>query len=379
MCSDLVVFGEDWGGHPSSTQHLVRHLSLGRAVVWVNSIGLRRPRLSAADLGRVWRKLKAMCGGAHLTNAVAPVAQMGQQPFVLAPRAVPWPGNPLARWLNRRLLGHQVGSVLAAQRMQRPILWISLPTAVDAIGELNEAAVVYYCGDDFSALAGVDHGPVQRLEQELAERADLILVASPMLAARFPPHKTKLLPHGVDWTLFSRPTSRASDLPVGPVAGFYGSLAEWLDQALLVELARQLPHWQFVLIGTASVDVSRLEACDNVHLLGPRSHKQLPSYVQHWDVSLLPFCDNTQIRACNPLKLREYLAAGTPIVATDFPALVEYGDLLTVATDTDDFVQAMQAALAEGRNRAAQRSERVRVESWSTRAAQVDVWLEQLP
>ncbi len=57
---DLVVFGEDWGGHPSSTQHLVRRLSGQRRVVWVNSIGLRRPRLDRADLARLGRKLLAL-------------------------------------------------------------------------------------------------------------------------------------------------------------------------------------------------------------------------------------------------------------------------------------------------------------------------------
>ncbi|MCV6005488.1 hypothetical protein OFO99_39220, partial [Escherichia coli] len=78
------------------------------------------------------------------------------------------------------------------------ILWLSLPTAVDAIGTVGERAVVYYCGDDFASLVGVDHGPVSRLEAELAARADLILAASPALRAKFPPGKTALVPHGVD-------------------------------------------------------------------------------------------------------------------------------------------------------------------------------------
>ncbi len=57
MKPDLIVFGEDWGGLPSSTQHLIKQLSLTRKVVWVNSIGLRQPRFSIHDIKRVWRKL----------------------------------------------------------------------------------------------------------------------------------------------------------------------------------------------------------------------------------------------------------------------------------------------------------------------------------
>jgi len=45
---DLIVFGEDWGSHPSSTQHIVSHLAANRRVLWVNSLGLRRPKFPCA-------------------------------------------------------------------------------------------------------------------------------------------------------------------------------------------------------------------------------------------------------------------------------------------------------------------------------------------
>ena len=51
--ADLVAFGEDWGRHPSSTQHLIKRIGVDRQVLWVNSIGLRRPQLTFADLNRV--------------------------------------------------------------------------------------------------------------------------------------------------------------------------------------------------------------------------------------------------------------------------------------------------------------------------------------
>jgi hypothetical protein len=53
----LVVFGEDWGSHPSSTQHIVSILGESRQVIWINSIGLRKPRLNFKDLGRIFNKL----------------------------------------------------------------------------------------------------------------------------------------------------------------------------------------------------------------------------------------------------------------------------------------------------------------------------------
>jgi hypothetical protein len=52
----LVVFAEDWGAHPSSTQHLIKVLSQQRKIIWINSIGLRKPRLSWRDILRVSQK-----------------------------------------------------------------------------------------------------------------------------------------------------------------------------------------------------------------------------------------------------------------------------------------------------------------------------------
>ncbi|HLZ65322.1 MAG TPA: glycosyltransferase [Aliidongia sp.] len=377
MTTDLIVFGEDWGRHPSSTQHLVKRLAADRRVVWVNSIGLRRPRLGLADLKRAVGKLLAAFRGHGRGGGPTPEPTPAAL-SVVAPLAVPWPGNPLAGRINRWLVGRQVRRVMAARGIVRPALWASLPTAVDLLGAFGERATIYYCGDDFAHLAGVDHGPVTRLEAKLAARADRILAASPALAAKFPAAKTLMLPHGADVALFATPAPRADDLPEGPVAGFYGSLSSWLDQDLLAEAARRLPHWTFLMIGEVRVPVERLRARPNIRLVGPRPHAALPGYAQHWQASLLPFLDNAQIRASNPLKLREYLATGRPVVSTPFPALDAYADLVAIAPDAAGFAAAIDQAPHEPEALRAERSARVRSETWEARAAQVASLIDEL-
>lgn len=362
-CADLVVFGEDFGAHPSSTQHLVRHLAEDRRVVWVNSIGLRRPKLSAHDIGRAARKAVAALGPRRAQPAA-------RTPFpVVQPLAIPMAQGMAARRLNRALIGRAVRGAADRAGLGRRVVWASLPSAVDALGALGEEAVVYYCGDDFGALAGVDHDRALLMEAELAARADLILAASPALAARFPARKTHLLPHGVDPGLFGAPAPRAADLPEGPVAGFYGALAPWIDLELVAATARLLPHWRFMMIGPAQTDVSSLAALPNVTLAGPRPHDALPGYAQHWTAGLIPFLDTPQIRACNPLKLREYLAAGRPVVATAFPALAPYAAGVAVATGPVGFAAALEAAREEPAGRDALRRALVAGESWEAQAA----------
>ena len=374
MSADLIMFGEDWGAHPSSTQHIARELANDRKILWVNSIGLRRPRLNQHDLSRVFSKLAGV-----MRQSVSPGREATPAGItVTGPLVLPFPGNPAAGWVNRGLLAVQLRPALANLNIKRPILWTSLPSAAWAIGALGERAVVYYCGDDFGALPGVDHDSVVAMEHDLVARADLVIAASEMLAARFPPERTLTVAHGVDLDRFAVPTPAAQDLPTGrPIVGYYGSLADWVDVDLIARAAHDMPDWWFVLIGPIQTNVEALRERENVRLLGPRPHDQLPSYVQHWTVALIPFRDTPQIRASNPLKLREYLASGTPIAATPFPALGPFLNLVAVGADREHFSETIRTAAADAARAPARRAA-VADQTWRARAKVVAEALEKL-
>ena len=276
----------------------------------------------------------------------------------------------------------------------KPIVWASLPTAVDYLSLFEhqpfECDCVYYCGDDFSALAGVDHDFVVTKEQELCERVSTVFAASQPLVSKLPEQKTVVIPHGVDCQLF-QPSCLANeaddkdranktwprDLPMGkPIAGFYGSVSEWLDQSLLAESAKTLPNWNFVLIGNIECDVSKLRKYTNIHFLEAKPHECLPQYIKHWQVAMLPFKNSQQIRMCNPLKLREYLASGTPIASTYFNALAEYQHLVEVASEQQSFAQSIvlasrRSSVTEVKSRVAS----VKQASWQRRAEKVSEYL----
>ncbi len=334
---EMIVFGEDWGAHPSSTQHIIKRLMPDHDIVWVNSLGLRRPRINVRDFKRACSKIKNMLRKKVPDKHVDDTHK--DAPHIIHPRAISWPGNPLASFLNRHLLGKQVESIIKENNFEMPILWASMPSAIDAIDNYPNHKVVYYCGDDFRALSGVDHGPVGKMEERLATRADLIITASEALQNRFPADKTVLIEHGVDYELFAEDAPRALDLPDYPfIAGFYGSIHDWLDLEIIVQAAQACPDWMFVFIGDVHIDVAALKTLENIKLLGPRPHHELPAYVQHWQISLLPFKDCEQIRSCNPLKLKEYLSAGQPVASTDFPALIPYRKNVHVMRNAKDLI-----------------------------------------
>jgi len=367
MPRDLIVLAEDWGGLPTSTQHIIRHLPGKRRILWVNSVGIRRPRLNRHDMARLVHKAKTIVQGngkpATGTATLFPV-EMPEGMEVLSPRVIPWPGLNMAYKINKRLIRNQLGQRAAAMGLENPHLWIAFPTGLIALDAGLHDRAVYYCADDYGAIEGVDHRPALEMERVLVDRVDRVIATSDVLADKFPAEKTSPLPHGVDIEKFQTPAPRARDMPTDKkVAGFYGSFLNRIDVGILRKAALDLPDWEFVFIGRVERGDRQELALDNVTFYGSRPHGELAGYVQHWTVSLLPFRDCAMVRAMNPLKLREYLAAGTPVASVEFPALAPYRDLVSVSSSRDTFSAAILQAASDGA-RNGKRRESVAGESW---------------
>ncbi len=345
----LIVFGEDWGAHPSSTQHIVSILSQTRQVIWLNSIGLRKPKFTKHDFGRLINKVRTFLFSQPKDNNVTDENNSDNNFIIINPLVIPCAKSWLALKISKVILKWQLKVACKKIEVKNPIIWTSLPTSVDYLELFDKTDCVYYCGDDFSSLAGVDHDFVSSKEAELVKKTCYIFTASKKLLDKFPSNKVVNIPHGVNFSLFSkRVHASPSDLPRGkPIAGFYGSISTWLDQDLLVQTIKALPHWSFVFIGKIDCNIDKLKQYTNVYFLGTKPHNDLPKYIQNWNVAILPFVNNKQIQMCNPLKLREYLASGTPVVTTNFNALNGYRKHLQIASSVKPFYQAILLANAE--------------------------------
>jgi glycosyltransferase involved in cell wall biosynthesis len=365
---DILCFSHDWTGDPLSKTHLMRLLSRDNRVLWVNSIGYRTPTVSKADLGRIRHKLAA---------AMEPVREVEPNLFVLNPLALPLYKHPWARRLNRNLLKYQVQTAMRRLGMSSPINWVFNPAAAVIAGHLGEELLIYHCVDEYTEFTGVDAVAIGQLEQQLLNKADLVLVSAERLYRTKSPHhpRTEIVRHGVDFEHFRRaldcdlqvPTEVAS-LP-RPVLGFFGLVADWVDVDVMAEMARRFSHGSLVFVGKTTTDVSSLLSLPNVHLLGRKPYEQLPAYCKGWDVALMPFRINELTLCANPLKVREYLAAGLPVVSTPLPevAVLEQCHL---ASDADQFEAQITAALQDpGPTR--QRSDAIEHESWAARLNEI--------
>jgi UDP-galactopyranose mutase len=124
-----------------------------------------------------------------------------------------------------------------------------------------------------------------------------------------------------------------------------------MDIELLDAVAQLRPRWQLIMIGpVVKINPSELPRRANIHYLGSKAYRELPTYLAGWDVALLPFARNDSTRFISPTKTPEYLAAGCAVVSTSIRDVVRpYGELglVRIANTPDEFVAAIEAALQE--------------------------------
>jgi glycosyltransferase involved in cell wall biosynthesis len=368
---DLVVFSNDWDGDPLSKVHIMRILSKENRVLWVNSIGNRAPKANAHDLQRIWKKLSTFTEG---------IREVEPNIFVLAPLAIPFYGSEVVRATNRELLRIQVKRAMQKLHFKRPISWSFLPASAPVSGTLGEEFVVYHCVDEFSAFSDTNGRHIAELEERLLRKANLVITSAERLRenkAKVNP-RTVLVRHGVDFQHFVKACDPATEIPEdiaklpGPIIGFFGLMADWVDQEAMIATAKAHPEGSVVVIGKVApdCDVSAMKAVPNIHFLGRKPYASLPGYCRAFDVALNPFKVNELTLNANPLKVREYLAAGLPVVSTDIPEVRKVG-LCKLATSTEDFVRKVDECLEEGGGPRRERAQRIFHESWDARVEEI--------
>jgi glycosyltransferase involved in cell wall biosynthesis len=366
----LLVFADDWGRHPSSCQHLVRHLLPRYHVSWVNTIGMRGPRLNLFTVRRAWQKLRHWSAGSRAVNG-----QSGSLPRNLTvhdPKMWPWFRRRYDRWVNRRLLLRGLAPVV---NPAMPVAITTIPIVADLIGRLPVRRWIYYCVDDFSLWPGLDQAAMEAMEHKLIQKADKLVVAAESQRQRLARHgrQAELLTHGVDVDFWRAGTApRTTPLLANlqrPLVLFWGAIDQRTDAALVQRLAADLARGTIVLVGPLHDPDPALLAAPRVVHLPPQPVECLPGLAAEASVLIAPYCDSSATRAIEPLKLKEYLATGKPVVARELPSTRPWQDCLDLACSAEEFSRLVISRLG-GEPTDCQRQARRRLESesWAAKA-----------
>ena len=259
----------------TNQQHLMSRLARRNRVLFLESLGLRQPRLAGRDLSRMARRARRALAGPRAVDGL----------HVLSPLVVPLHGRRGIAAVNAKLLRAQVGRAARSLDMERPLLWSYVPQAEWLVEALDPAAIVYHCVDDIAAQKGVRSDAFRVAEARFAARADLVLASAPALAERMRTLNERVVyaPNVADTERFATaldegPTDPALDALPHPRIVFTGAVvATKLDLDLLEGVAQARPDWSIALVGPVGAgdpltNISRLRRLPNVHLLGSRPY-----------------------------------------------------------------------------------------------------------
>ena len=374
---DLICFCNDWDGDPLSKKQIVTRLAKNNRVLWVNSTGNRNPTVSAHDLRRAIKKVRDFLKGCR------PVAE---NISVFCPLVIPFHGSSLARRINRNLLAWSLRRATRKLRFRQPTTLTFVPSSADVAGELGERCVIYYCVDEYSQFSGTDAKAILEMEQRLIEKSDLVVVSAGKLLESKRVHNpnTHLITHGVDIDHFRKACLSSTSVPddiariKGPIIGFFGLIADWVDLEVIREMAAARPEWSFVMIGEVRTDITKLQSLSNVHFLGRKPYQALPAYCKAFDVAILPFVWNELTLAANPLKMREYLAAGLPLISTPLPEVLRLRHVLHTARTAEEYMTHIERLLATGKTGPSMSiSREMDAESWDAKVEELSSLMKQ--
>lgn len=346
----------------------------GYRVVYVDSLGLRKPSLHSGDIKRIINRM---------LKAIPVLRKVRDNIWRISPFVIPFHSISFIRRLNKYILLLTIKWNFFLLGIKNPIVISYTPIASDICSDLKKSAVIYHCVDDLGASPGIDETVIREAEKKLAGITDLCFVTSKKLLAMLSSvfKHVEYDPNVCDLSLFQSARAQRTEpedlraIP-HPRLIFVGALSQYkVDFSMIRQVAEKLPHVHWILIGAVGEGqpgTQRPPEGDNIHLLGPRPYEALPSYLGYCDIAVLPATRNNDTAAMFPMKFFEYLASGLPVVSTRLPALEDFEDLYFPADSAEEFALHIEQVLAGKRKDAEAIEAACRYHTWEARFARME-------
>lgn len=186
-------------------------------------------------------------------------------------------------------------------------------------------------------------------------------------------NKPIFFPNGVDYIHFQKELSKIPfeyEKVNKPIVVYVGLIKKWFDYKLIIELARSRPQINFIIIGEMKKSPFAFDDVPNIHCLGAKPYDDIPAYIRHADVGLIPFnreYNPAFVDCINPLKLYEYMACGLPVVAREWQELKNINSPAYLYRDKDECLACLDKALAEGEARKDEYKAYAKAQGWDMR------------
>jgi teichuronic acid biosynthesis glycosyltransferase TuaH len=283
--------------------------------------------------------------------------------------------------LNNRIFFRALRKTIAHYNVKNFIYWNSYNPFFSYYlpHDIKPDLVIYQSRDNIAESNYVKkHGPA--LERKAAGFADLRIATSMDLTSRLstPGKEFIFFPNAANTDIFKKAQSRSIPVPpeikgiTKPIIGYIGNICLRQDYDLLYKIAQTFHDQVLLMVGPRNdrnynkYDFSQFK---NVIFTGPKKLEELPAYLAHMDVTILPFLVNDLTRSIYPLKLNEYLAAGKPVVSTNFsPDVQSFSEVVYISSSHEEFLDNIRRGLTmDTEDKRQRRIQSVERNSWEGR------------
>lgn len=377
---NIIYFANDWNtDHKVSSHHIAKELLKNNRLIYVETGGMRKPRTSARDLKRIFSRLASWLKGIRKIDDNLYIYSL-----IIFPFHQRW-----ARSLNIYLNVFILRAAIKRYKFKEPILWFVTPHVSYFAHYLPKKFTLYYSTDNVSLAPGVDKEAVECLEDDLLRKADAVFGTSEYLCDRLRRKNINpnvfYSPQAVNVAHFFKvqedntPLAEEIKNLKKPVIGYIGLIEEWIDLDLIGYVAQSRPEWSIILIGRVAVSVENLKRFSNIKFLGIKKYEDLPSYLKGFDVCISPFKINEFTKGVNPIKVKEYLASGKPVVSTHLPEMEKFRRLIEIADTYQDFIQKIEYSYKNATpGKVKERIESIRIDNWYNRVGKVSEVIENI-
>jgi len=379
----IVCFaGSDWWYQNRGlfSPQILWRLAKYYKVLYVNSLGIRVPSLRQDRYAakKMTHKFRSIVRFLRKTD---------NGMYVFTPISIPLFGRPLVGNIVSVFTLLQVKLVMRLLSFKNPIFYIACPTGWEVVKKLSPRYLIYQRTDIIEEMPGINKSYIVSLNDTLTRVADLVLCVNTGLwqeGLKKNPNCI-LVGHGVDFDKFAN-ADKSEYIPEDiaivpkPIIGFFGKIADDVCDFQLIEyMAKALPDMSIVLVGPVSSDVGDLKKYKNIFFLGRKPYEEIPHYGKVFDVAIMPWKKNKWIEFCDPVKTKEYLALGKPIVSIEYPELKRYKNITCAVTNYDQFINCIRTAIEEcDLNLKLKRQESVRNETWDDKIKVIIDFIEKL-